>query len=373
LKKVLGIAGSMKLDNSSSEYLLSVALDACHELGIETEMIRLKDYHILPCDGCGNCMDNKRCHLLLDDQDQFTSLFEKMAAADGFIFASPVYALSLPAIWKNWIDRCEPCSQADLNYDHYNYDRVADIKGKALRGKVAGQIVVSAGPGHEWALSSMLPAFTAVKLSVVASVGISLIEYDGQPGIQKQPWAKAIQDADFAKMMAKAVGIRVATALGYSTFDLAPKKNAISCENIGEVTVFDYVGKAHQIKELGNNGPAVLVLGNQQVSERCQYLFKQLETVLSGYGKCYLAAVVGELPPFITKDFVKERVCQNIDVEAVLFDWDNQIGAICGIQSNPPVIYLRNLGKEKLIIDQTDDGTMVVEAVRSFLRSSLGV
>ena len=223
-KKILGIAGSMKKKNSSSEYLCSIALKAAAEYGVETELIRLVDYRILPCEGCGNCMDGKRCHLLDDPADQLTDLYNKLVAADGFIFASPVYALSLPAIWKNWIDRCEPCSDEDLAFDHYNYDRVARVKGKALRGKVAGQIVVAAGPGHEWAMASLVPCYTCVKLSMIASAGISLIEYDGQPGIQKNPWSKKIQDAEFAEMMARAVGIRVATAIGFSYFDEETQK-----------------------------------------------------------------------------------------------------------------------------------------------------
>lgn len=193
---------------------------------MQTELLRLNDYNILPCDGCGNCMNGKHCHLLKDPEDQLTELYDKLKEADGFVFASPVYALSLPAVWKNWIDRCEPCSDEDLDFEYYNYDRVAGVKGKAFKGKVAGQIVVAAGPGHEWALASLMPCFTAIKLSMIASAGISLIEYDGQPGIRKRSWSKPIEEAEEAKMMARAVGMRVASSLGFSYFDLPGQSGA---------------------------------------------------------------------------------------------------------------------------------------------------
>lgn len=227
MKKIIGLAGSMKKRHSSSEYLLSVALEAAAEQGVQTELLRLNDYNILPCDGCGNCMNGKHCHLLKDPEDQLTELYDKLKEADGFVFASPVYALSLPAVWKNWIDRCEPCSDEDLDFEYYNYDRVAGVKGKAFKGKVAGQIVVAAGPGNEWALASLMPCFTAIKLSMIASAGISLIEYDGQPGIRKRSWSKPIEEAEEAKMMARAVGMRVASSLGFSYFDLPGQSGGV--------------------------------------------------------------------------------------------------------------------------------------------------
>ena len=35
------------------------------------------------------------------------------------------------------------------------YDVVKQVKGKAFRGKVAAQIIVSAGSGAEWAISAL--------------------------------------------------------------------------------------------------------------------------------------------------------------------------------------------------------------------------
>ncbi|TCO74437.1 flavodoxin family protein [Marinisporobacter balticus] len=208
-KKIIGICGSTKKSNSSSEFLLKCALDEVEKMGVETKLIRLSDYKIKSCTGCGLCMINKHCPILKDPEDQLSLLYKECKEADGFIFSSPVYALSLPAIWKNWFDRCEPCTDEDLSYERYSYDVVKDVKGKAFKGKVVGLISIAAAIGHEIAWNSFSPVFTCINLTVVANVGLSLFEYDSQPAVRLKPWAKSIKDAEFAINMASSLGKRV--------------------------------------------------------------------------------------------------------------------------------------------------------------------
>lgn len=357
MKKMIGLAGSMKKHHSSSEYLLSVALEAAEEQGVQTELLRLNDYNILPCEGCGNCMNGKPCHLLRDPEDQLTELYDKLKEADGFIFASPVYALSLPAVWKNWIDRCEPCSAEDLDFEYYNYDRVAGVKGKAFKGKVAGQIVVAAGPGHEWALASLMPCFTAIKLSMIASAGISLIEYDGQPGIRKRSWSKPIEEAESAKMMARAVGLRVASSLGFSYFDLPGQSGAgqgqgsggqdpmeqsqehgMQADSWSAFTVQNVKDEEVLLGELVEQQPQILVIGDQQASVRCGPLLEQLEQQFGGKAACALIARVGQLPHFITHEFVKEKTVQTVPGFELYYDWEDQLASRCNLAPGQPAI-----------------------------------
>lgn len=370
-KKILGIAGSMKSENSSSQYLLSVALEAAAGVGpdIDTEMVRLRDYHIIPCEGCGNCMNNTRCHLLADPADQYSLLYEKMQDADGFIFSSPVYALGLPAQWKNWLDRCEPCSDADLDYGYYNYDRVVQVKGKALKGKVAGMIAVAAGPGHEWALASLLPAFTTVKLSVVASVGLSLIEYDGQPGIRKRSWSKPVQESEFAVMMARAVGLRVASALNYSTFDAQPyPKKGSSPLLLTSIYLHDSQEQAIMIRELFAGDNSILIVGNQAAAEACKNLYDRFSRENSGAKfRCFLAAAVGSLPAFITRDFIKNKVQQTIGDQRVLFDWENRIAEISGCSVDYPLVLAgKKNGQPPRVFERVDENQY--QAIIDFIR-----
>lgn len=223
---------------SSTEYLLECALNEAERCGASTKHIRLVDYNILPCTGCGECMNGNKCKLLSNPTDQLKELYDECCKADAFIFASPVYALSLPAIWKCWFDRCEPCSESDLDYDYYCYDVVKQVKGKAFRGKVAAQIIVSAGSGAEWAISALAPAFTAVQLSIIASAGISLIEFDAQPGIKKHNWSKDISKAHFAINIAKSIGQRVAQTIGYSTYKIDATNRA---KVIDETLILDQI------------------------------------------------------------------------------------------------------------------------------------
>jgi multimeric flavodoxin WrbA len=375
-KKILGISGSMKRQNSSSEYLLSVALEAVRQQDpkIETEQVRLNDYNIIPCEGCGNCMNSTACHLLDHPEDQLEDLYWKLVDADGFIFSSPVYALSLPAQWKTWIDRCEPCSPKDLDYPYYNYDRVVNVKGKALRGKVAGMICVAAGPGHEWALASLLPPFTAVKLSMIASAGISLIEFDGQPGIQKRPWSQSVKDAEFAKLMAQGVGMRVASAIGYSTFDAVPmKKRQTDQTDILSMPVFDVDDQRFLVKDIATkksvnsasgdseNGKNIFIIGNQMARETCREIYKQLETDLAGKCNCYVIAVIGTTPEFITRTFIKEKLQQVMGDANILFDWDDNVNDITGKKVDKPMVLICSSSGEQLKMLNTIDVNDVPE------------
>lgn len=344
-KKIIGICGSMKKVNSSSEYLLSVALDAASGPEVETELIRLDDYKIYQCEGCGNCMNGKHCKLLDNKDDQLTELYNKLCEADGFIFSSPVYALSLPAMWKNWIDRCEPCTDEDLNFDYYNYDRAVDVKGKAFKGKVAGQIVVAAGPGHELAMSSLIPNYTCIKLSMVASAGMSLIEYDGQPGIREKSWSKPIQEAEFAKMMARSVGIRVAAALGFSYFDTVPNKKLSSDNKTDDLFINNLDDAKIKVNDLIESDPFIMIIGSQSTSLQVKEVNKKISSVLNGKGKCIMIATVDNLPPFITRDFVKEKISKIIGVKDLYIDWDNQINDIYKIPQDK--ICLLVCGKDK--------------------------
>ncbi len=212
-KRVLGICGSAKKRHSSSEFLLNEALQAAAETGAHTRLVRLVDYHILSCRGCGLCMDNRPCPLLRHPADELAQLFEECSAADAFVFATPVYAFTLPALWTNWIQRCGPCTAEDLAYKYYSYDTAREVKGKALKGKTAGLIAVAASIGHEAIWSPLVLLFTCYRMNVVASASMCLYEYDSQPHIRHARWSNPISEAEFAIQMARAVGQRVVESI----------------------------------------------------------------------------------------------------------------------------------------------------------------
>lgn len=346
-KNVLGICGSPKTSGvSTSEFLLSEALKGAQELGAETKLVRLNDYNIVPCDGCGDCMNKKQCHLFKDPNDQYIQLYKEIKWADAFIFSSPVYALGLPYTWKMWIDRCEPVDEKDLQYQYYNYEVAADVKGKAFQGKVAGQIVTSGGIGQEYAMASLMPLWTNVKLSVVISVGISMIEFDEQPGIRQKPWGQGVSNAQFAIDIARNVGRRVTSAIGFSTFNVhgtSPRlNNNQDSRNISNelCKLVDLEGCSFNISSLDDSQmPLVLVLsGPQKSAEARKRLFEIKKHILGIDAR--LVACVDQLPHFITKEFVVSQISDtNLDLE-VLIDWDRQFFLALGLSDNVEPITL---------------------------------
>ncbi|NFA43472.1 flavodoxin family protein [Clostridium botulinum] len=363
-KKVLGICGvQKKFDFSSSQFLLEQALKAAEEEGAETELIRLIDYNIKECIACGNCLANQPCPLHVDSEDDLKLLYQKCLEADAFIFSSPVYALSLPSIWKKWIDRCDVNSDEDLDYEYYNYDTVEKVKGKAFRGKVAGQIAVAAGIGHEMALASLMPAFTAVKLTIVANVGLSLIEYDSEPGIKGKEWSKNIQDANFAIDMVRALGKRVYETIGFSAFDVKSKpQNQI----VNTTMKFNDILK-FPLKNVKDNDVCfddekkdllVIIASSQNTASiGAQWSSELLKKYNDSQNiKILSLACINQLPHFITKDFVISSIQKSVGNNDIYFDWNMNFVKKCSIQTeNTPHILLIDKVNQKILFTKSID------------------
>lgn len=375
-KRVLGIAGSPKVNGvSASGFLLEQALNAAQEEGAQTKMARLVDYQIVPCDGCGDCMNKTPCHLFRDPEDRYAELFKLVKWADAYIFASPVYALSLPATWKHWLDRCEPASGNKFDYQYYNYEVAADVKGKAFQGKVAAQIVTSGGIGQEWALASLMPLWTNVKLSVVASVGLSLIEYDEQPGIRSKPWGKGVAKADFAIEIARQVGKRVTQAIGFSTFNVCGRSPRLAREQSHR----DVSGSLAMLQDVdgqsldwpGSDGDCkglLLVAGGQATATEAKKRFERI--VARGYPvDARLVAAVEPLPEFVKPEFVVRNIKAENPGTPMLIDWDREFSQALGLSSNvEPYILL--ISREGHLL-RSISGTFALNEVHGELSSAL--
>lgn len=98
--KVLAVSGSPRQDGNS-DVAAKTMLDALCDLG-ETELVRVADYAIGHCTGCGRCWKLQQCVI---QNDQFRELVEKWKAAELLILSDPVYWLNPPGIVKDFIDR----------------------------------------------------------------------------------------------------------------------------------------------------------------------------------------------------------------------------------------------------------------------------
>jgi multimeric flavodoxin WrbA len=131
--KVVGIVGSPRL-GGNTEILTRTALDEIRKEGIETELIRLAEKRILPCNGCRDCKETGECHI----KDDFASVFAKMKEADGIILASPVYyGAATPQIVSL-------------------ISRFYATRDKPLKRKVGGPIVVGRRAGHNFTLAQLM-------------------------------------------------------------------------------------------------------------------------------------------------------------------------------------------------------------------------
>ncbi|VBB06282.1 nadph-dependent fmn reductase [Lucifera butyrica] len=101
--KVVGINGSARKDGNTA-ILIRTVFHELEEQGIETELIQLSGQVIKGCTACWACqkLKNKQCAVR---DDFFNTCFAKMAAADGIILGSPVYAAGVTAQIKALIDR----------------------------------------------------------------------------------------------------------------------------------------------------------------------------------------------------------------------------------------------------------------------------
>jgi len=137
--KILGITGSPR-PGGNTERLTRVALDEIKAAGIEVELISLAGKRIEPCKACFGCRPSGRCVI----KDDFEAIYDKMAAADGFILASPVYFGAASPQITCLISRCF------VNHG----------KGeKVFNNKIGGPIVVGRRAGKSFAFSQLLLFF----------------------------------------------------------------------------------------------------------------------------------------------------------------------------------------------------------------------
>ena len=98
---ILGIAGSPRR-NGNTEILLDEALASARQAGAEVEKIVLSTLNIAPAEAAATV---KKGECIIKDDMQ--GIYEKIAAADAMIFASPNYFYHVSAYAKAAIDRSQ--------------------------------------------------------------------------------------------------------------------------------------------------------------------------------------------------------------------------------------------------------------------------
>lgn len=124
--KILAVSCSPR-KKGNTEIMLGEALQGAKADGAEVELYSVSGKNIEPCDGCWTCMKNGQCHI----KDDMQELYDKLLAADGIIFGTPIYFYAMTGQAKTVMDRTMPLNHPERN----------------LANKVGGVVVVAGSLG----------------------------------------------------------------------------------------------------------------------------------------------------------------------------------------------------------------------------------
>ena len=142
--KILAIIGSPRKTGNTYRVVEQVKERLLnYDKSIAFEYIFLKDYKLQPCTGCFACIGRgeDKCPLA----DDLAVIKDKMLEADGIILAAPCYALGVPGIMKNFIDRLAYTLHRPCFFDKA-FLAVATVGGfKGLKQTLEQLALLSAG------------------------------------------------------------------------------------------------------------------------------------------------------------------------------------------------------------------------------------
>jgi multimeric flavodoxin WrbA len=141
--KILAICCSPRKEGNT-QILLNEALAAAKKAGAETELFHVAGKTIGPCLDCGACRKEGICA----QKDDMQPLYDKLLAADGIIFGTPVYFYNMTAQCKAVIDRTVALGRPERN----------------LHNKVGGIVVVGASQGNMSAVKDLGFYFVSRKM-----------------------------------------------------------------------------------------------------------------------------------------------------------------------------------------------------------------
>jgi multimeric flavodoxin WrbA len=144
--KVVGIVGSPRI-GGNTETLTRIALEEIRKEGVKTELITLAGKKISPCDACKSCVKTGKCHF----KDDFDPIYAKVRRADGVILATPVY-----------YGAATPQITAFIS-------RFYRMRGKPLKRKVGGPIVVARRAGKNFTFAQLMFFFMLHEMIVPGS------------------------------------------------------------------------------------------------------------------------------------------------------------------------------------------------------------
>jgi multimeric flavodoxin WrbA len=149
--KVVGIVGSPR-EGGNTEDMTKLALEEIQKEGLETELVTLAGKKIAPCDSCYACLKSHKCKF---EGDDFEPIYQKLAAAEGMILATPVYYGAASPQMTAFLSR--------------TYSHGGSTTGMQFENKVGGAIVVAGDEGKTSTFSQLLLFFMCTGVIVPGS------------------------------------------------------------------------------------------------------------------------------------------------------------------------------------------------------------
>jgi multimeric flavodoxin WrbA len=151
--RIIAISGSPRGKQSSTRRLVELVLEGARGAGADVELVDLSELDIEYCLACNACHITGSCPI----HDDAELLREKMLAADGIVWGSPLYFESVTAQLKTVIDRLSEIVHCQM-----------------FLGKYACSVATAGGAEQDTAIKFMNDILLRLGCSVVGGVGASM-------------------------------------------------------------------------------------------------------------------------------------------------------------------------------------------------------
>ncbi len=137
--KVLVINGSPRAERAATVGALNPFMEGMKGAGAEVELVHVQKLNLRPCRGCFNCWWETPGACVQDDK--MKDVLPKLADADVWVFATPVYVDGMTGTIKTFMDRMIPLLEGrwEIRDDHCRHPlREGTKPGKIVLLSVSG-------------------------------------------------------------------------------------------------------------------------------------------------------------------------------------------------------------------------------------------
>ncbi len=104
--KILALNASLRGEHGHTGFLIGKIFEGAQAAGATCESVTLSRHKINRCLACDKCQAKEHyLKCIQEDKDDVKAIFDKMAAADVIIYASPVYLFDVSSLLKTLLER----------------------------------------------------------------------------------------------------------------------------------------------------------------------------------------------------------------------------------------------------------------------------